>query len=628
MNIGRRIASHDTISPIFSTNSDCKLTDWIPPVLRIGDYVSSKSWFDVKILDRTVPELVDEGRISYPIIPHDSLIQQNKSIGRKKASFKRMNAKRKRKKLPPLKITNRDKLEPAFITTKKIRIHPTKEQKFILDSWLRACTDMFNITVKFIESRIYCRDYDGYFILDIFGHKILVPNIENILLDFKKVRSFLKTERDGIIQSLKHKIRTHIMDEAIAQAVACFKTSVTTMHKISEKQNKFIEDNPSKPIPVTPTFRIRPLKHSRPRRVLKLEPACFNRLGTFCFPIFNQIKPVEKIKKFSSTVTLLHDKASKKYILLVPIRNKPKENRIKKQDALGIDLGVRTFITAYSKNRTWSICSHSRQWKLQNYIRKIDGIKRALTRIKNKFDLKLLEDRKISLMDRINKSRSNSEKEQLRCKEKEIDEQINVNKEKKHKMIDIINERNVTNKTRRAKKNITHCLDIIREPNKCVLTHALKKYEIKKQNLVKDMHYKAANFLVKDYDRIYIGNLSTRKIVSRNNVTITKNTKKTILALAPYKFKQILKHMGNKNGCIVEEVSEYLTTKTCSNCGNMYEIGSSKIYKCGKCGMEADRDENSAKTHLKLGLKKEILALVNSRPRKRQVDKEGSSKGN
>jgi putative transposase len=38
-----------------------------------------------------------------------------------------------------------------------------------------------------------------------------------------------------------------------------------------------------------------------------------------------------------------------------------------------------------------------------------------------------------------------------------------------------------------------------------------------------------------------------------------------------------------------------MTTKTCSCCGNKKEVGKDKIYKCSKCGLEADRDINAAK---------------------------------
>ena len=59
--------------------------------------------------------------------------------------------------------------------------------------------------------------------------------------------------------------------------------------------------------------------------------------------------------------------------------------------------------------------------------------------------------------------------------------------------------------------------------------------------------------------------------------------------------------MGYKYGCIVTEESEYLTTLTCSACGKINKIGKSKIYSCS-CGLTADRDENSSKNVLKIGL--------------------------
>lgn len=74
----------------------------------------------------------------------------------------------------------------------------------------------------------------------------------------------------------------------------------------------------------------------------------------------------------------------------------------------------------------------------------------------------------------------------------------------------------------------------------------------------------------------------------------------------------------------VSFVSEYQTTITCSNCGKINRIGDKKIHKCS-CGMIADRDENSAKTHLKLGImerrqreaeiRKKIEAENNKRPK-------------
>ena len=118
--------------------------------------------------------------------------------------------------------------------------------------------------------------------------------------------------------------------------------------------------------------------------------------------------------------------------------------------------------------------------------------------------------------------------------------------------------------------------------------------------MVKDLHYKTANYLVNNYDNVYIGKLSTRSILWRNNKKITKKTKRMIGVLAPYMFRQRLAYMGAKYGTFVGEVDEYLTTKTCCNCGRVNEIGRKKEHHC-KCGMKTDRDVVGAKNHLKKG---------------------------
>ena len=56
-----------------------------------------------------------------------------------------------------------------------------------------------------------------------------------------------------------------------------------------------------------------------------------------------------------------------------------------------------------------------------------------------------------------------------------------------------------------------------------------------------------------------------------------------------------LKSMAKKYGNKIIEHNEYLTSKSCCNCGNIKDnLGSSKIYKCDKCNMNLDRDINAA----------------------------------
>ena len=67
------------------------------------------------------------------------------------------------------------------------------------------------------------------------------------------------------------------------------------------------------------------------------------------------------------------------------------------------------------------------------------------------------------------------------------------------------------------------------------------------------------------------------------------------MALSHYRFRVTLKQMAIKFGVNVKETDEYMTSKTCHNCGNIHsELGSKKTYNCAKCGLSLDRDINAA----------------------------------
>jgi IS605 OrfB family transposase len=142
------------------------------------------------------------------------------------------------------------------------------------------------------------------------------------------------------------------------------------------------------------------------------------------------------------------------------------------------------------------------------------------------------------------------------------------------------------------------------------LKRALRKHIERLKNIVNDLHYKVAYFLVTKYDNIYLGKLSTSKILAKSN-KLPKNAKAIIKSLSHYKFRLILTHMGHKYGSTVHLVNEYLTTMTCSGCGNLKYMGGKEKYKCNKCELKTGRDENSGKNLLKVGYKKaELLTKV------------------
>jgi putative transposase len=123
----------------------------------------------------------------------------------------------------------------------------------------------------------------------------------------------------------------------------------------------------------------------------------------------------------------------------------------------------------------------------------------------------------------------------------------------------------------------------------------LDKMRDKLQNMVKDMHFKAAYFLCKSFDTILIGNMSTKSILSKDNVLRTA-TKRLCLAQSHYKFRTVLESTARRFGTIIKVVDESYSSKTCDTCGEIKDdLGSNKRFNCNFCNNSCDRDINAAR---------------------------------
>lgn len=115
------------------------------------------------------------------------------------------------------------------------------------------------------------------------------------------------------------------------------------------------------------------------------------------------------------------------------------------------------------------------------------------------------------------------------------------------------------------------------------------------KNLVTELHWKSINYLTKNYNTILIGDMSTKGIVS-NNGNLNKLTKRVAYSLEFYKYHQRLKYKCKINDVEYGKINEYMTSKMCSNCGELNEkLGSNEIYECEKCKIKLDRDINGAR---------------------------------
>jgi putative transposase len=122
--------------------------------------------------------------------------------------------------------------------------------------------------------------------------------------------------------------------------------------------------------------------------------------------------------------------------------------------------------------------------------------------------------------------------------------------------------------------------------------YKMSRLKRKMQNLVKDLHRKLACFLAKNYDVVYIPNYRVKKIYAKNKSN--KTNRKNQLNWGWYKFVKELEYRCAKHGSVAIIVEEAYTSKTCSKCGHVQEIGSKKVFNCPNCNHRLDRDLNGA----------------------------------
>lgn len=117
----------------------------------------------------------------------------------------------------------------------------------------------------------------------------------------------------------------------------------------------------------------------------------------------------------------------------------------------------------------------------------------------------------------------------------------------------------------------------------------------KLENLKNELHWKTINYLTKNYKFILIGNMSTKRIISKKN-NLNEMSKRIVCAYNLYQFRERLKYKCDITSTKYKLVDEKYTSKMCSKCGVIDKnLGSNKIYNCVKCKTIMDRDLNGAR---------------------------------
>ena len=129
----------------------------------------------------------------------------------------------------------------------------------------------------------------------------------------------------------------------------------------------------------------------------------------------------------------------------------------------------------------------------------------------------------------------------------------------------------------------------------------VKALHAKIKNRRKDELHKFSTKLVQEYGAIFVGNVSSSKLIK------TRMAKSTLDA-GWSSLKTMLEYKSAYAGGIFEEINEAYTTQTCSCCGSIAtsspkgRIGLRiREWTCSDCGSVNDRDLNAAKNILALG---------------------------
>lgn len=153
---------------------------------------------------------------------------------------------------------------------------------------------------------------------------------------------------------------------------------------------------------------------------------------------------------------------------------------------------------------------------------------------------------------------------------------------------DEICEFRVSNKIDKYNKEI----DNLKSKNK--KRKAILKRTFKINNLVREFHYEVINYLTRKYKTILLPSFDSQEFFGEKRV-IGKKTARKLNNLSHYKFKERLRNRCNLTNTKLFIVDESFTSKTCTSCGVINNVGSKETYNCLSCNLEIDRDVNGAR---------------------------------
>lgn len=125
------------------------------------------------------------------------------------------------------------------------------------------------------------------------------------------------------------------------------------------------------------------------------------------------------------------------------------------------------------------------------------------------------------------------------------------------------------------------------------MKRAQGRMRMKIQNLINEIHFQTANWLVNHFDVILLPTFETSNMAKKGKRKLRAKSVRAMLTYSHYKFKQRLKLKAFEYGKKVIDVCEAYTSKTVSWTGEIKNIGGSREIRSG--GITLDRDLNGCR---------------------------------
>jgi len=229
-----------------------------------------------------------------------------------------------------------------YFSIKKIYLLPDKKQKELLLLMMEGYRKMYNIGLKKIKTTKQ--------------------------FNFYKLRTSLKLDKKKINKI--YKTPTHCLDDAIKLILSNYKSALTNL------RNKNISH-----------FKINFWKEGKQNKILGVEQIYFKKNHIFKNLLKDQLKNTSNFEydKISCDSKIIYYGNQDRFVLLIPIKTVV-EKPHNKNNFIGIDLGLRTFISGLSKNKSYEIGTNccGNIVKDFNKIKKIGLEKKIPNKIKEK----------------------------------------------------------------------------------------------------------------------------------------------------------------------------------------------------------------------------------------------------